>query len=210
VVLIPGTHIDPEKDEVILDGNPVRPSGEKVYLMLNKPPGYLTTAKRENGRPIVLDLIGDIGVRIYPVGRLDFDTEGLLLLTNDGDFAYKLTHPKFKVEKVYLAWVSGVPDEGKLRKLRNGVQTKYFKASPAEVDLLRVKDGNALLRIAIREGRKRQIKHMCAAIGHKVIRLKRVQVGPLKLGTLAKGRYRFLGEEEVKAILDSIKSEEGS
>jgi len=179
--------------------------------MLNKPAGYLTTAKRQDGRPIVMDLIRDIDERIYPVGRLDLDTEGLLLLTNDGDFAYKLTHPKFKVEKVYTALVSGVPSEEKLDELRKGVRTRYFKAAPAKVDLIKIKGGNALLRITVHEGRKRQIKHMCAAIGHKVIKLKRIQVGPIKLGNLPEGRYRFLREEEVKSILDSIKlSDEGS
>lgn len=179
--------------------------------MLNKPAGYLTTAKRQDGRPIVMDLISDIDERIYPVGRLDFDTEGLLLLTNDGDFAYRLTHPKFKVEKVYLAWVSGVPSEERLNELRKGVRTKRFKAAPAKVDLLKIKGGDALLRITIHEGRKRQIKHMCSAIGHKVIKLKRIQIGPIKLGNLPVGRYRFLREEEVRTILDSIKSsDEGS
>ena len=211
IVLIPGTHIDPEEDIVTFDGVRVRMTGRRIYLMLNKPAGYLTTAKRQDGRPIVMDLIHDIDERIYPVGRLDFDTEGLLLLTNDGDFAYKLTHPKFKVEKVYLALVSGVPCEEKLDELRRGVHTRYFKAAPAKVDLIKIKGGDALLRITIHEGRKRQVKHMCAAIGHKVIKLKRIQIGPLKLGSLPEGRYRFLREEEVRSILDSIKSsDEGS
>jgi len=211
IVLIPGTHIDPARDIVTFDGDRVRMTGRRIYLMLNKPAGYLTTAKRQDGRPIVMDLISDIDERIYPVGRLDFDTEGLLLLTNDGDFAYRLTHPKFKVEKVYLAWVSGVPSEERLNELRKGVRTKRFKAAPAKVDLLKIKGGDALLRITIHEGRKRQIKHMCSAIGHKVIKLKRIQIGPIKLGNLPVGRYRFLREEEVRTILDSIKSsDEGS
>jgi len=207
VVLIPGTHIDPEKDEVLVDGEPVKPVKEKVYIMLNKPPGYLSTVKSEDGRPTVIDLVKDVKLRIFPVGRLDYDTEGLLLLTNDGDFAYKLTHPKFKVEKVYHAWVQGVPSPDELDELRRGVQTKYFKASPAKVRILKIKDGNALLELILHEGRKRQVKHMCAAIGHRVVKLKRVQIGPLKLGKLPKGRYRYLTKDEVEKLLRA--AEEG-
>jgi pseudouridine synthase len=203
-VFIPGMHVDPQSDEISVNGERISLVRKKVYIMLNKPPGYLTTTKEENGRPIVMDLVRNLRQRVFPVGRLDYDTEGLLLLTNDGDFSYKMTHPSFKVGKVYTVWVSGIPDERKLNILRRGVQTKFFRASPAQVALLKRRRGNALLRLVISEGRKRQVKHMMAAIGHKVLRLKRTQIGRLKLGDLPVGKYRFLSEVEVNSVLASV------
>lgn len=203
-VFIPGIHIDPESDQVLCDGNPISEVTQKVYIALNKPRGYLTTTKPENNRPIVMDLLKTVKTRVFPVGRLDYDTEGLLFLTNDGKFSYMMTHPKYKVDKVYMVWVSGVPSPHKLNLIRNGVKTKNFLASPAQVSVISQRKGNALLKLTIREGRKRQVKHMCSAIGHPVIRLKRVQIGPIKLGELPVGKFRYMSDVEVRSILNSI------
>ena len=194
-----GGHIDPENDVIQVDGKRILLGVKKIYILLNKLPGYITTTIDTHGRQTVLDLLPPMDERIHPIGRLDQDTEGLLLLTNDGDLTYRLTHPKHHVDKVYLVWVKGNPSEGSLDKLRRGVMLEDGMTLPALVEREKNDSGNCL-RITIREGRKRQIKRMCRAIGHQVKRLKRIQVGPISLGDLPPGSYRHLSQEEIEAL----------
>lgn len=203
VVTEMGLKIDPEKDEVsYLDKKISTKDTKMVYIMLHKPVGYVTTAKEQFGRPAVVDLIKDVKTRIFPVGRLDYDTSGLLLLTNDGDLTYKLTHPKHDVDKTYIAKLYGVPDEGALQKFRRGVVLDGKKTKPARIQILeREKDGRfCTAEIVIHEGRNRQVRKMCESIKHPVAQLQRVATGELKLGDLPKGKYRHLTEKEVKYL----------
>ncbi len=203
VVTEMGRRIDPKKDEVTYLGKKITgKTAESVYIMLHKPAGYVTTAKEQFGRPAVVDLIQGVNARIFPVGRLDYDTSGLLLLTNDGDLTYKLTHPKHEVEKTYLAKLYGVPDEGALQKFRRGVLIDGRRTRPAKIQILeRAKDGRfCTAEIVIHEGRNRQVRKMCAAIKHPVAQLQRVGVGALLLGNLPKGKYRYLTEKEIKYL----------
>ncbi|MCX7904103.1 MAG: rRNA pseudouridine synthase [Caloramator sp.] len=191
--------INPERDIVEVNGKVIKPEERKVYIMLNKPVGYVTTVKDEKGRRTVLDLI-DVKERIYPVGRLDYDTSGLLILTNDGDFAYKLMHPSKEVDKVYIAEVEGIPTEKELDMFRNGLKIEDYITSKAEIEILKIKDKNAIVKIVIHEGRNRQVRKMCEKIGHKVIKLKRVQIGKIKLGSLEIGKWRYLKKEEIEWV----------
>lgn len=203
VVTEMGLKIDPEKDEVsYLDRKISKKDTELVYLMLHKPVGYVTTAKEQFGRPAVVDLIKGVNARIFPVGRLDYDTSGLLLLTNDGDLTYKLTHPKHDVEKTYIAKLYGVPDEGALQKFRRGVVIDGRKTKPAKIQILeREKDGRfCTAEIVIHEGRNRQVRKMCESIKHPVAQLQRVATGELTLGDLPKGKYRHLTEKEIRYL----------
>ncbi len=172
-----GVKIDPAKDKVLFDNKPVKAQEtKKVYIMLHKPEGYVTTAKEQFGRPAVLDLVQGVKERIFPVGRLDYDTSGLLLLTNDGDLTYKLTHPKHDVDKTYIAKLYGVPDEGALQKFRRGVVIDGRKTRPAKIQILeKEKDMRfCTAEIIIHEGKNRQVRKMCEAIKHPVAQLKRV------------------------------------
>jgi 23S rRNA pseudouridine2605 synthase len=203
-----GLLIDPDNDRVTVDGRTVKPITRHRYLMLNKPLGVITTAKDESSRTTVLDVIGDEGTaghRLFPVGRLDADSTGLLLLTDDGDLAFRLTHPRYKVLKEYIAFVVGSPNAGDLETLRTGVKLDDGVTAPAGVDVLRITAGNrdsglAEMRVVIREGRHRQVRRMLHAVGHKVQSLNRVGFGPLKLGRLKTGGWRVLGEPEVAAL----------
>ena len=202
-VLIPGHPIDAETDLVVFEGKRVEPLTERIYLMLNKPPGYITTRSDERGRPTVMDLVADLPDTIYPVGRLDLETEGLLLFTNDGDFAYRLLHPSHEIEKTYLAWVQGVPSDDAIQRLRRGVSIPSGTTAPAKVRQLKVsKDSQSTqFDVTIHEGKKRQVRMIFKAVGHPVIRLKRTRIGTLKLGNLPAGAYRFLTSEEVSELL---------
>ena len=198
-----GTKIDPQKDEIVYQGRKISAQAQKmVYIMLHKPEGYVTTAKEQFGRPAVLDLVKGIDARIFPVGRLDYDTSGLLLLTNDGDLTYRLTHPKHDVDKTYLAKLYGIPDEGALQKFRRGVFLDGKRTKPAKIQILeREKDGRfCTAEIIIHEGRNRQVRKMCEAIKHPVAQLKRVATGDLQLGDLQKGRFRHLTEREIRYL----------
>jgi len=203
-----GMLIDPESDQVTVNGRPVRPVTRHRYVVLNKPLGVITTARDDSARTTVLDVVGDegaLGHRLYPVGRLDADTSGLLLLTDDGDLAFRLTHPRYKVAKEYMAVVAGIPSPAKLAELRTGVRLEDGVSAPAEVDLVSSTSssrdaGQAELRIVIREGRHHQVRRMLLAVGHRVQSLKRVGFGPLKLGRLKTGGWRVLGEGEVAAL----------
>ena len=203
LVLVPGHPINVETDTVEFEGKQVEPLAEHIYLMLNKPAGYLTTRHDERGRPTVMDLVADLPDTIYPVGRLDLETEGLLLFTNDGDFAHRLLHPSHEVEKTYLAWVKGVPRDDAVQRLRQGVKIPSGTTAPAKVKCLRVsKDGTSTkFEVGIHEGKKRQVRLMFKAVGHPVIRLKRVRIGNLGLGTLPPGAYQFLTPEEISELM---------
>jgi len=199
-----GLLIDPDRDQVTVDGRAVRPLTTHRYLMLNKPLGAITTARDEAGRTTVLDVVGDEGMgghRLFPVGRLDADATGLLLLTDDGDLAHRLTHPRFEIPKEYVVMVGGSPNTNDLEKLRGGVELDDGVTAPAEVEVLRVLPGPmAELRLVIREGRHRQVRRMLLAVGHRVQSLRRVAFGPLKLGRLKVGGGRVLVPAEVEAL----------
>ena len=194
-----GTQVAPG-DTVTFRGEVVRPEGQKRYILYYKPIGEVTTVTDPEGRPTVMDHFRDYPVRLYPVGRLDFDSEGLLLLTNDGELTKRLTHPSFEVEKRYIARVSNqVSDEG-LRQLRGGVVIDGRKTAPAKVSVLRRDPFSTDILISIHEGRNRQIRKMVEAIGHQVVRLKRVQYGPVTLGNMKRGEWRELTQEELDAL----------
>lgn len=195
-----GVKADPERDRIEVNGKRIRVEEKKVYILLYKPRGYVTTARDPQGRPTVLDLISDIKTRIFPVGRLDYDTEGLLLLTNDGQLTFALTHPSRKVPKTYLALVQGVPTEAKLQELRQGVPLEDGQTAPAQVRLAGKEGRRAWLEITIHEGRNRQVRRMCEYIGHPVIHLKRTGLAFLNLKGLHKGKYRHLTHEEIKKL----------
>ncbi|MEF2244918.1 MULTISPECIES: pseudouridine synthase [unclassified Paenibacillus] len=197
-----GVKADPATDTITVNGKPIR-SEKKLYLMLNKSKGVITSAQDPQGRKVVSDFLPGIKERVYPVGRLDYDTEGLLLLTNDGEFANKLTHPSYKVPKTYLATVRGVPHGTLLEKLASGIELEDGMTAPAEVEYYDVDTDNnvATISITIYEGRNRQVRRMFDAINHKVIRLKRVKYGELTLEKLGRGKYRHLTEQEVKDLL---------
>jgi 23S rRNA pseudouridine2605 synthase len=193
-----GCQINPETDKIILDGNPVKKPPTRVWLMLHKPEGYITSAKDQFNRKTVLDLLSGIHERVFPVGRLDYDTTGLLLLTNDGELSNKLTHPKYNVEKVYYATVAGKPSAEAMFALQNGVIVDGRKTRRARVGVIEEKNGSFVLEIAIAEGRNRIVRKMCSAVGHEVIALKRVSFGGLRLGELEKGKYRYLTRQEIE------------
>lgn len=196
-----GTKIDPRKDEITYLGKKISTKETKhIYIMLHKPEGYVTTAKEQFGRPAVLDLIKGVEERIFPVGRLDYDTSGLLLLTNDGDLTYKLTHPKHDVDKTYIARIYGTPTETDLQKFRRGVFVDGKRTKPAKIQILEKGERICTVEIIIHEGRNRQVRKMCEAIKHPVAQLKRVATGDLKLGDLPKGKFRHLTEKEVKYL----------
>jgi len=189
-----------QDDEIRVDGRTVERRQERLaYYLLNKPAGVVSSAKDELARRTVVDLVR-ARERVYPVGRLDADSEGLVLLTNDGELAFRLTHPRFGVKKVYQVWVSGPAGDAELARLREGVELEEGPARAMQVDLLEAGDQLSILRVVLAEGHKRQIRHMCEAVGHPVVRLQRVSLGTLRLGNLEPGRYRALTPEEVKAL----------
>jgi 23S rRNA pseudouridine2605 synthase len=200
-----GTRINPERDTVTIDGKSVHAPTKRVYIMLHKPVGYVTTAFDPQGRPTVLDLLPAQlrRLRIYPVGRLDIETSGLLLLTNDGNFAHRMMHPRYSTEKRYEALVQGCPTEDALAALRQGVTVVVedegsYRTSPAQVRILQRVGANCMLALTIHEGRKRQVRRMLSAVGYRVLELKRVGMGSLVLGNLPVGKWRELTEEEVR------------
>lgn len=197
-----GIKIDPDYDRICVDGAVIKKAKKKYYIMLNKPAGYITSANDQFGRKTVLDLIGsDISDRLYPVGRLDYNTEGLLLLTNDGDFAQRLTHPSNKKDKTYLAVVEGVVSESSAKQLSGGVMIEGRKTAPAKVSLVHMPDKTTEITITIHEGRNRQVRKMCSCIGHEVIHLKRIAVGDIILGNLPLGKWRHLNPVEINKLL---------
>ena len=194
-----GQQADPETDDIRVDGVPLGREPETVYLMLNKPRGYVTTVSDEQGRKTVMDLLTGVHTRIYPVGRLDRDSEGLLLLTNDGALTQRLLHPSHEVSKEYHVTVSG-PVEHAAENLRRIRDVAGMAIRPAEVQMLRREGNRAELRIVIHEGRNRQIRRMCAQCGLEVLRLQRVREHCLELGTLPLGQWRYLTAAEIAAL----------
>ena len=195
-----GDRADPETDAVTLDGQPLSREPERVYLMLNKPRGYVTTLSDERGRRTAAELVSGCGARVYPVGRLDMDSEGLLLLTNDGAFANALMHPKHEVEKTYDVWVTGYTPGGE-RRLAKPITLDGYTIRPPKVKLLKAEGQSAKFRVTIHEGRNRQVRRMCDAAGMHCTRLRRIQEGSLRLGDLPLGKWRYLTEAEVAGLV---------
>ena len=194
-----GDCADPETDEILVDGSPLPSRKDYVYIMLNKPRGFVTTLSDEKGRANTAQLVADCGVRVYPVGRLDMDSEGLLLFTNDGDFANRMMHPKHRVDKTYDTWVSGYTP-GACRRLQQPMELDGYLLSKPKVELLEANGDRAKIRITIHEGRNRQIRRMCEIAGMYVTRLRRIREGKLRLGKLEKGKWRYLTPEEVESL----------
>lgn len=197
-----GDKIDPRKDLVTVFGKRINKVTEMRYIMLHKPRGYVTTVSDELGRRTVMDLVKDVKERIYPVGRLDKDSEGLLLLTNDGNFANALMHPSNNFSKIYRVTVRPGVNDKILNDLREGVVIDERKTAPCEVHVVKEEEGRCVLEIVLHEGRNRQIRKMCEAVGIEVARLKRIAEGPIKLGMLPQGKWRDLDEKEVKKLLN--------
>lgn len=195
-----GQSADPDKDLVTLDGNPINPNAEKVYIMLHKPAGYVTTLSDENGRKTVADLIKNAGTRLYPVGRLDMYSEGLLICTNDGALAHKLMHPSFEIKKTYKTRVRGENIQKGCEALRHSMEIDGYTVRPAQVSLQESFNGGAELLITISEGRNRQVRKMCEKAGLKVIRLIRISEGDLQLGDLPAGKWRKLNFKEMNYL----------
>ncbi len=198
-----GDKADPSLDRIEVDGEPLAGPEKRTYLMLNKPRGYVTTLSDEEGRKAVTELIEGCGARVWPVGRLDLNSEGLLFLTNDGEFTYRLTHPKCQVEKEYLAWVAGDADAA-LPVLSKPMTLDGERLRPAAVRILKRERDTALLSVTIREGKNRQVRRMCAAAGLIVTRLKRVREGKIILDPAVKsGQWRYLTPDEIKLLSES-------
>lgn len=200
-----GIKIDPYNDRVEVDGEIISPSEKRVYVMLNKPEGYVSTARDQFGRPTVLDLVKEIKERVYPVGRLDYDSGGLLLLTNDGELTYGLTHPRHGVAKTYIATVAGRPTSREINRIKRGVPLDGRITSPADIELVKRTNKDSVYRVIIHEGRNRQVRRMFEKIGYTVISLKRIAIGSLELGPLPSGKWRFLKESEVRGLFKIIK-----
>ena len=198
-VAVVGATADPDIDEITVDGKPLPTPNAYVYIMLNKPRGYVTTLSDEKGRPNAAQLI-DCGARVYPVGRLDMDSEGLLIFTNDGEFANRLMHPKHEVDKTYRVLVEGYGEE-KLEKLKQPIELDGYTIRKPGIKLLRTRDrGQAQLLVTIHEGRNRQVRRMCDAAGMHVLRLQRISEGNVKLGSLELGKWRYLTPDEVAKL----------
>jgi len=194
-----GTKVDTDKDRVAVDNNTISENNKIIYIKLYKPEGYVTTAKDQFGRKTVLDLI-EIEERIYPIGRLDYNTSGLLLLTNDGDLANKLMHPKYHIYKTYVADVDGRISDESINKLISGVNIEDYKTAPAKVKLIRYSGDKSTVQISIYEGKNRQVRKMLDAVGHNVFMLKRISLGEIGLDNLKPGSWTYLKEDEIKFL----------
>lgn len=197
-----GVKVEIGADSVSVNGKQIKPIAKQYYIMLNKPVGYVSTVKDQFDRPTVIDLLGEeVSARVFPVGRLDYETEGLLLLTNDGDLTYTVTHPKHKVDKTYIAVIRGGISIKGLAQLRGGVRLDDgFVTSPAEVEMLDASAGYTTVKITIHEGKNRQVRRMFEAVGSKVTELRRISVGKVELGNLPLGRWRYLTSHEVSYL----------
>ena len=204
-----GIKVDPKRDKVTVRGKAVVPVNEKIYIMLNKPRGYITTMRDELGRKNVSELTADAGARLFPVGRLDRDSEGLLIMTNDGDFANKLTHPSSHVNKIYRVTVRGNAEEEQILQMKEGISLDGKKTLPCDCFVAERKTDRTVLIFIIHEGKNRQIRRMCEAVGLEVIRLKRTEIAGVNLGMLPQGKWRPLNEREMRRLTGvSQKSEE--
>lgn len=200
VVTEMGIKIDPKRHQIIAKGQPIRFSEKKVYILLNKPEGYVTTLHDPQGRPIVTSLVTKVPERIFPVGRLDFESKGALILTNDGDLAQRVQHPRFEVNKTYIARITGKPSSAKLEQLEKGIDVDGHITAPATLKLRKSGPKESVVEITIHEGRKRQVRKMFTAIGHHVTELTRISYGNLKLGSLKPGKFRFLNKSDISSI----------
>ena len=200
-----GSKIDDEQDRVEVDGRPVKKGEGFVYLMLNKPRGYLVTLEDPFQRPTVIKLLPAFEKRIFPVGRLDYDSEGLVLLTNDGELASRLTHPRYEIRKTYLVKVKGSPEISELDRLRRGILLDGKRTAPVRIERLGRSSTKTLLRVEIHEGRKRELRRMFRAAGHEVVRLKRIGFAGLKLGKLKRGEWRFLTPKEIEVLQRAVR-----
>lgn len=198
-VAVIGDQADPEIDEILVEGNPLPPRSEFVYILLNKPRGYVTTLSDEKGRPNAAQLVADCGVRVYPVGRLDMDSEGLLIFTNDGEFANALMHPKHEVNKTYDVWATGYLP-GKEKRLARPITLDGYMIRRPDVKLIKADGTKARFRVTIHEGRYRQVRRMCEVAGLTCIRLRRIREGSLTLGDLPEGKWRYLTQSEVDRL----------
>lgn len=192
------------KDEICLDGKIIKDRPEKVVVALFKPRSYVTSLHDPRGRRTVVDLVSSFPLRVYPVGRLDYDSEGLLLLTNDGELSHRIQHPRYKIPKTYLVKVRGHPSEEALTRLQQGVGLEDGISAPAEVTLVQDDKKGAWLTLNVTEGRNRQVKRMCEAVGHPVLRLRRTRVGPVDLGDLRPGQSRRLTAREMRALRQAV------
>ena len=199
ITAVLGDTADPEVDEIQVEGKPLPAQEKYIYILLNKPRGYVTTLSDEKGRPNAAQLVADCGVRVYPVGRLDMDSEGLLLFTNDGAFANALMHPKQEVQKTYEVWTTGYHPGGEIQ-LTRPITLDGYTIRPPKVKLLRADGQKAKFLVTIHEGRNRQVRRMCEAAGMRCTRLRRIREGNLSLGDLPLGKWRYLTDAEVKAI----------
>ena len=200
-----GSKADPERDRIAVDGRVITlgtdlKSVPKTYILLNKPKGCISTVSDPQGRPTVIDLVKKVKARVFPVGRLDYDAEGVLLLTNDGDFANKLIHPRYKIPKKYLVKVSDVPDDKDIAKLKKGIYLEDGRTLPAEARFIKATKTNSWIELTVYEGRNRLVKRMCFAIGHSVLKLIRTEFAGIKLGSLTPGSFRMLTKDEVKRL----------
>jgi pseudouridine synthase len=195
-----GCSVDPVKDRIRLDGKPVALEAQKILLALHKPRGCVTTVSDPQGRSTVLDLLPDFGARVFPVGRLDYDAEGLILLTNDGELANRLLHPRYGISKIYDVKIKGHPDEKTVEMLRAGVRMEEGVTAPAGVEIVRELPNAAWLRITLHQGWNRQIKRMGLAVGHPVLKIRRIAYGPVRLGSLRPGQHRLLRPDEIRKI----------
>ena len=206
VVTQMGLRLDPEQHEIAFEGKSISSHTQKIYLLLNKPKGYVTTLHDPQGRPEVTKLLKEIKTRVFPVGRLDIDTEGALMLTNDGDLAQRILHPSYEVNKTYIARVQGRPSKENLSRLEKGIELEGRKTWPARIRVVAGKPGSTSIEITIHEGKKRQVRKMFEAIGHPVQALKRTAYGNLKLANLPLGKYRFLTAKDLKLIFSGKNS----
>lgn len=196
-----GTKVS-DRDKVTVDGLEIKEERNKYYIIMNKPEGVLCSAKDDRGRKCVTDLIEGVDARLYPVGRLDYDTSGLLLITNDGEFVHKLTHPSYEIWKTYEAVVRGIPNESDIKAFTSGIQLEDGKTLPAVLDIIGYRNNgkNAIVEVVIREGRNRQVRRMLDKIGHGVISLKRTKIGSLELGDMKPGAWRFMRENDFTGL----------
>jgi 23S rRNA pseudouridine2605 synthase len=201
VVVEPGTKADPGKDEIRLDGRLISLETERIYLMLHKPKGYVTTLSDPQGRPIVTDLLNGVASRVYPVGRLDYDSEGLLILSNDGEFAQRLQHPRYRVPKTYRVKVEGHLLKGELKALENGIDLPDGRFAPTEIHLEKTNPRSTWLTLTLTDGRNRVIRRAFDSLGHPVARLVRVAVADITLASLPEGGWRLLTTREVERLL---------
>jgi len=205
-VAVVGQTVDPQTDEIFFEGKRIGQE-QKAYILLNKPAGVITTAKDTHQRKTVLECLEGVNARLFPVGRLDMDVEGALILTNDGELAYRLTHPQYEIRKIYLAWVQGKMMPATAEQLAKGVQLEDGMTAPAGVEILNTGTRTTLIKLILHEGRKREIKRMCAKVGHPVAELQRIAVGNIKSKGLKAGEWRYLTDKEVRGLLRLVKLE---